>query len=271
MTIPAPTPRRRGARALRALAWLALGAAVSVVSAWTGVLFRVYVDLALYGESWELVDRHWPIPVPADWPPPYVTERSTGPAYERLTTTALRTPEGVTVTPAGMLPAEHFHAFRRRSGWPLLCMESRFAERSEQTPAGGVRTLDLLTGKAVSDRGQSVSWLSMWDRGVAPPFTARMAGGGTVRFTLPVKPLWPEFALNSAAWGAGLWALVVGRRRVIERVRASKGLCPGCGYEVSDLEACPECGRRVRDAHGPAGEDEVPSSQRAEEPQRSES
>jgi hypothetical protein len=252
---------------LRALAWLALGAAVSVGSAWFGVLFRVYVDLALYGESWELVDRHWPIPVPPDWPTPYVTERSRGPAYERVTTIAMRTP-GAVVTPAGVLPAEHFHAFRRRSGWPLMCMQSRFAERSEQTTAG-VETRDLLTGKPVTERGQSVSWHSLWDRGIAPPFTARMAGGGAVRFTLPVRPLWPELALNTMAWAGGLWALVAGRRRVIERLRAAKGLCPGCAYELSDLHACPECGRRVRDPLTPPADDEVPSPQRADGPDRS--
>ncbi len=64
---------------------------------------------------------------------------------------------------------------------------------------------------------------------------------------LPLDPVWPGFAFNALSFGGGAWALLaapslvgvaVGRRRR----RRRRGLCVACGYDISGLDTCPECG-----------------------------
>jgi hypothetical protein len=76
---------------------------------------------------------------------------------------------------------------------------------------------------------------SPWREGV-------QVAAGTV---IPLRPVWPGFALNTLLYGglaAGLWnAPGFGRRTV----RSRRGLCPRCGYPRAGLAegtACPECG-----------------------------
>lgn len=59
---------------------------------------------------------------------------------------------------------------------------------------------------------------------------------------LPLLPIWPGFAINTAFYGSLAWGvwLVPG---VIRRVRRTRrGLCKTCGYELGGLARCPECG-----------------------------
>jgi len=63
--------------------------------------------------------------------------------------------------------------------------------------------------------------------------------------SLPLRPIWPGFAINTLLYATILWlpfgALAVRRRRRIRR-----GLCPKCAYDLRgsphDAAACPECG-----------------------------
>ena len=64
---------------------------------------------------------------------------------------------------------------------------------------------------------------------------------------LPLRPIWPGFAINTVFYAVVLWLLfalggtpfALRRRRRIKR-----GLCPKCAYDLRGIEssACPECG-----------------------------
>lgn len=61
--------------------------------------------------------------------------------------------------------------------------------------------------------------------------------------SLPTAPHWGGFILNTMLYG-GIPGLFLVVRVLITRVhRLRKQLCLFCGYEIEDLEVCPECGQ----------------------------
>ena len=72
---------------------------------------------------------------------------------------------------------------------------------------------------------------------------------------LPIRPVWPGFAINTIFYGAALWLVFcaghgfVSRR--IRRKRRRRGQCLHCGYDLrgqapppeGQSTKCPECGR----------------------------
>ncbi len=65
---------------------------------------------------------------------------------------------------------------------------------------------------------------------------------------LPLKPLWPGFAINTIFYAAILWLLIPGPCALRRLVRRRRGLCPACGYDLGHAEhdTCPECGVAYR-------------------------
>ncbi len=61
-------------------------------------------------------------------------------------------------------------------------------------------------------------------------------------FHMPLRPLWPGFAVNTVFYAASAWVLVwmASQGRRIHRQRT--GHCTRCGYQRGDFESCPECG-----------------------------
>jgi hypothetical protein len=63
---------------------------------------------------------------------------------------------------------------------------------------------------------------------------------------LPMEPVWPGFALDTAMYGSLVFLLWSGPRLVRRRVRKRRGRCVGCGYDLKGNVwggVCPECGR----------------------------
>lgn len=130
-------------------------------------------------------------------------------------------------------------------GWPMLAMWSEVA--ASRAPGGG--------GAAAvpSGRGSSAKFIT---GGIAlgrtgstklPPL-APVSG----RASLPVRPIWRGFLINSAFYAVVLfllhWALTVPRRFVREVSRLRRGCCVACGYDLGFdfVPGCPECGWRRR-------------------------
>ena len=108
------------------------------------------------------------------------------------------------------------------AGWPFRCAWWCVRERR---------------GRSMICHGWNLSGHS-----AAPAY----AGISTV---LPLAPVWPGLAADSAIYGAAAWCLLVVAHAAGLRRRAwhrrSRHRCPNCGYDLAGLGPvpCPECGR----------------------------
>lgn len=69
---------------------------------------------------------------------------------------------------------------------------------------------------------------------------------GTDRYErLPIRPLPLGFAVNTLFYASLLAAPVLVFAALKRRRRAKRGLCIGCGYDLTGVDACPECGRQA--------------------------
>lgn len=65
--------------------------------------------------------------------------------------------------------------------------------------------------------------------------------------SLPLMPLWPGFATNTAFYAAciaTLWLTIGSGVHLLgtKKRRRKRRLCESCGYDIQDLTTCPECG-----------------------------
>ena len=118
------------------------------------------------------------------------------------------------------------HAAVEGSGWPAIAMRTRYEEWSVAGQLGGqsfhqVTEGILLTPKAAVRRGCKAK-------------------------VVPLRPLWPGFAINTAFYAAILWLVIPGPFALRRHIRRKRGLCVACGYDLrGNLSAgCPECGWR---------------------------
>ncbi len=79
-------------------------------------------------------------------------------------------------------------------------------------------------------------WLTSWEW---------TGSGGIIlsdRRFIPLRVLWPGFAINTVFYAAILWLPVAGLG-VIRRIK--RGLCAACAYPVGTNPHCTECGKPV--------------------------
>jgi hypothetical protein len=116
------------------------------------------------------------------------------------------------------------------SGWPRLALWSGWGTMAASSGAVTPTTDELTWGIAIrSSRGSVGSGLA-----------------------IPLHPIWPGFAIDTALYGAGLWVLWLMSGAGRRFVRRRRGLCVGCGYDLrghagwkpapQGRAACPECG-----------------------------
>ncbi len=67
---------------------------------------------------------------------------------------------------------------------------------------------------------------------------------GAVR-VLPLRPIWPGFAINTIFYAAILWMLFAAPMLARRKRRIKRGLCPACAYPVGTSAVCTECGEAV--------------------------
>jgi len=69
---------------------------------------------------------------------------------------------------------------------------------------------------------------------------------GTTVCSMPLRPIWPGFAINTIFYAAVLWLPFATIGVIRRRRRADRGRCIACGYDLrgrgSSNKLCPECG-----------------------------
>jgi hypothetical protein len=107
---------------------------------------------------------------------------------------------------------------RRRAGLPLRSLEAALWLNSRDS-------------RTVNDGAWDVA-LQRWPQ----------------RAIIPLRPVWPGFAVNTAYWAMVLWFAVADLRLVRRHIRRRRGRCVKCGYDLRGQPAegaapgCPECG-----------------------------
>jgi hypothetical protein len=112
----------------------------------------------------------------------------------------------------------------RAFGWPMLGLHStsityeRYAPNEYVVDSDAIRFSDEIT-----------KWLYQNDIGSE----------------LPLRPIWPGFAINTLFYAAILWLLFAGPGRVRRWRRSKRGLCVKCAYPVGTSDVCTECGAQI--------------------------
>lgn len=128
-------------------------------------------------------------------------------------------------------------------GWPWVCL----AARQYYTPAGSYSWTDP-SGQMVS---RSVAYpvyhpSTVLISGIKIP--KRFAHGSA--WSLPIQPIFPEFAYNTLAYAAPVFAVLWCIPAARAMVRRRRGACGRCGYDLRSVRptghgtdiVCPECG-----------------------------
>ena len=120
-------------------------------------------------------------------------------------------------------------------GWPLLAL-SCFHETS---PAAIAQFTSKAKGTFLTPEGAILT-------GLTP---ARSVRGFLVPRALPLRPIWPGFAVNTIFYAAILWLLTLAPFTLRRVIRRKRGHCIKCGYDLrgTEHEVCPECGVSVVD------------------------
>ncbi len=201
----------RGLRGKRVIVCLVVGAAATWLSAWGLMLSRIGDTT-----SAEFVDR-WPVPVSDDWPSPMQTTRITSLGLRVEVTAADRTGP----LTGGGNGTEQWAYWRLRLGWPALALDSSLR---------GSSATNLATGVAVKRDYETQGLLEY-------RFRSR-------DYAIPVLPVWPGFLINTLFYAGACWLLLAAPGGVRRWRRTRRGQCPACGYDLSGVEVCPECGTR---------------------------
>jgi len=62
---------------------------------------------------------------------------------------------------------------------------------------------------------------------------------------LPLRPLWPGFAINTVFYAGVLWVLWATPFALRRMIRHRRGRCAQCGYPIGQSPVCTECGAAV--------------------------
>ena len=108
-----------------------------------------------------------------------------------------------------------------RTGWPMYMLVGSWISDRELGTSQEVDLLDL------------VKWPKLYE--LIP------------NSQIPLRPLWPAFAINTIFYGVILWMLFVTSFALRRWRRISRGLCTQCAYDLSHVEhkVCPECGKAL--------------------------
>ncbi len=125
-----------------------------------------------------------------------------------------------------LLPQDKRTVVQARAGWPMLSLYGKLEEVMSQ-------------GTMSKDYTRAI--------GLLP-------AAGPLRLVtepiVPLRPVWPGFAVNTLFYAAILWLAIPGPFALRRHIRRRRGLCITCGYDIrhADHDACPECGASPKSA-----------------------
>jgi hypothetical protein len=80
----------------------------------------------------------------------------------------------------------------------------------------------------------------------APQWGGPSPGVRSTERLIPVRPIWPGFAINTLFYAGILWLLFAAPFALRRRRRIKRGLCPKCAYPIGTSNVCTECGAAVQ-------------------------
>jgi hypothetical protein len=220
------TRRRRVRRiVVRVVVFLLLGAVVNVAVAW-GFFMSTSVD----GPQ---ITHDTTVPLSAiDHVPPsfYV---AIGPAT--FVTYAYRENRGPGVDILQFGVFEHSGSAVKLQADRVLHVESA------GLPFGSMRAIGTIDARGNQTWQHGLALPFDWDQLIASdfwvaPYTRR----------LPVRPIWPGFAINTFFYAVILWLLFAAPGSVRRWRRIRRGLCAKCAYPFGTSDVCTECGAAIR-------------------------
>jgi hypothetical protein len=220
------------------LIFLLAGAAVNVAVAWGNV---VAVALMTQGNSLAKLDvqtvltedeRPWPHPVPSNWPDTSHLKRFKYFGWRCDVRRSSIETSTIWLCALGTVKA----------GWPVRALESiRWSEtqRGPDTFRYVVWDRRIDTGVPLDSPppGHNLPF-PWWTDGILLPNS-----GPWYRQSLPTRPLWPGFAVNTLFYAAFLCLMICGPFVLRRFSRIRRDLCPKCGYPIGDSPSCTECGK----------------------------
>ncbi len=194
-----------------------MGLATNILVAWAIAVWVPYPDPRIWDNP-----TSGPVAsitgIPADWPvTDHIARRN---AIGRTEWQFMQRDDPITKKPPPDYTVLHLY----RVGWPLESLESQTASRHA-------------FGRLPN---------STWSPAIRIPSALRpewlTRSGREYQDELPLRPIWPAFALNTLFYSTVVWVLVIAFYS-IRRVRRRLGSrCASCGYPISGLTLCPECG-----------------------------
>ncbi len=105
------------------------------------------------------------------------------------------------------------------------------------------RSLDLEIDAVIRspDAKRTTTWISAG----GPMPSALRPRNRVTQFRIPLRPLWPGFAVNTILYATILWLLIPGPFVLRRFIRVKRGLCPACAYPRGDSSVCSECGKAL--------------------------
>jgi hypothetical protein len=226
--------------AIRVAVFLILGAAVNVAVAWGCASLSAMGPADSLASSITFSYGQWLMQI----------EREAGFGRERLGLAGSLGPFRVDTELRSVSPADSWRAppaYEAVPSWSRLGPARSGAHRMVDAEEAAGWPLKSMWAAVVESRGQG--WITLSSTAIHfAGWTTPMADG-TVHSQrlLPLLPIWRGFAINTFLYSAIL-ALLFYPPRVIRRaIRARRGLCTSCGYDLRGAahERCPECGALV--------------------------
>ncbi len=62
---------------------------------------------------------------------------------------------------------------------------------------------------------------------------------------VPLRPIWPGFAINTAFYAVLLWCMFFSFGAYRRHRRRARGRCPQCAYPIGSSDVCTECGTKL--------------------------